>query len=143
MSAVHDYLGSDHERLDALLAQALRDPERIDEAAYEAFRRGLLQHIAMEEKVLFPAVRAADGQASADVQRLHKDHGYIAHQLAIRPDRALAIDLQSVLERHNALEEGPAGVYARADALGEDEARTLVERMRAWPPVKVARYRRG
>lgn len=141
---IRDHLGRDHDRLEALLEQACRDPGRIDEEPYEAFRRGLLQHIAMEEKVLFPAVRPPGGEPlPPDLQRLRTDHGYIAHQLAIRPDPDLVGDLRQVLERHNALEEGPGGVYERADALGVDEANALVERMKAWPTVKVAPYRRG
>lgn len=143
MNPVRVFLGEDHDRLEALLDRATRDEQSVDLEAYEQFRGGLLQHIAMEEKVLFPAIRPADGELPEDLARLRKDHGWIAHQLAIRPDHALIADLRQVLERHNALEEGPEGVYARADALGDGRARGLVEKMRAWPPVKVAPYRQG
>ena len=54
---LHRYLAGDHERLDALLERAMSDPEKIDAAAYAQFRSGLLKHIGMEEKVLFPAAR--------------------------------------------------------------------------------------
>jgi hypothetical protein len=137
------FLGQDHDRLEHLLAQAMRGDGSVDEGAYEAFRRGLLQHIAMEEKVLFRVLREREGEAVPDIGRLRRDHGWIAHQLAIRPDAALVADLRAVLDRHNALEEGPAGVYARVDALGTERALAIVDRMRAWPPVKVAPYRQG
>ncbi|MFW6052067.1 MAG: hemerythrin domain-containing protein [Myxococcota bacterium] len=138
---MQDFLGCDRDRLEALLDRATRDSGTVDEEAYEAFRRGLLQHIAMEEKVLFPALRPDDGPLPDDLARLRKDHGYIAHQLVIRPTPDLVADLRAVLDRHNALEEGDRGVYARADAL--PNAPDLVAQMKAWPTVKVAPYRRG
>lgn len=63
--SVAAYLAWDHDRLDALLAgyresiQAGRGKEARD--LFSEFRTGLLRHIRMEEKVLFPAFEQATG----------------------------------------------------------------------------------
>ncbi len=137
------FLGEDHARLDALVARALADPARIDEDAWQAFRRGLLQHIAMEEKVLLRAAARGLGQPVPGAERLRREHGFLAQLLTIRPTHALAQELLAVLGPHNAREEGPDGVYARCEsALGSGVGDTLA-RMRALPSVRVAPYRRG
>ena len=63
---VTQYLAADHARLDALLARAVRAPGAFDLDAFGEFRAGLLRHIALEEKILFRAVREAG--AGEDVQ---------------------------------------------------------------------------
>src|SRR5581483_6857560 len=50
---------ADHERLDALLRRAFASAGSVDSEAYDAFRRGLLRHIGMEEKILLPAAQRA------------------------------------------------------------------------------------
>src|SRR5262245_30995230 len=72
--AIARLLGDDHARLAGLLARAAADP-----AAYAAFRRGLLRHIAMEEKILLPtAQRARGGKPLPLAGRLRLDHGALA-----------------------------------------------------------------
>lgn len=138
------YLGEDHARLDRLLAQAVRDPGALDLDAYGAFRAGLLRHIALEEKVVFPALRAArGGEHHPDWRRLRIDHGAITSLLVPPPTAALVAELRSILEPHNALEEGPGALYAAADALDREAVEAIVRAMRAYPPVKVAPYRDG
>lgn len=138
------YLAADHARLDALLTRAVAAPGTIDVAAYGEFRAGLLRHIAMEEKILFPALRVArGGEPHPDWKRLRVDHGAITSLLVPPPTPALVAEIRSILEPHNVLEEGPASVYGGGDALGEGELATLLERMRAYPPVKLAAHRDG
>jgi hypothetical protein len=48
-------------------------------------------------------------------------------------DRAL----RGILERHNALEEGPDGIYAACERLAGDDAATLLASLRAYPEVSV------
>ncbi|HZY04220.1 MAG TPA: hemerythrin domain-containing protein, partial [Anaeromyxobacteraceae bacterium] len=55
------WFAADHRRLDALLSRSVADPEAFDLETFEAFRAGLLKHIALEEKILLPAVREASG----------------------------------------------------------------------------------
>jgi hypothetical protein len=124
-------LGGDHARLDALLARAADDS-----TAYTEFRRGLLRHIAMEEKVLLPAAqRAGGGGPLPQAATLRQDHGALAALLVPTPTSAILAALRGILTRHNALEEGPDGVYAACERLVGDEIVDLVVALRAVPQV--------
>jgi hypothetical protein len=137
------FLAADHARLDALLAAAVRDPA-FDVAAFDAFRAGILWHIAVEEKLLFPAIRQARGGGPhPDWKRLRIDHGAITSLLVPPPTPQLVREIRSILEPHNVVEEGTGGVYESCDALLGAAAGALLERVRAYPPVKVAAYRDG
>jgi hypothetical protein len=59
------------------------------------------------------------------------------------PAPEIVQEIRSILVPHDALEEGPDGPYARADLLLGALAPALVERMRAYPAVRVAPYRDG
>ncbi len=134
--AVH--LVADHERLDALLRRAIARPDVIDLAAYDQFRRGLLRHIGMEEKILLPAVqRLRGGTPLPAAARLRNDHGALAALLVPRPSPAIVAALRHVLAAHNALEEGPRGVYAACEALVGAAGEALAAELRAAPEVPV------
>src|SRR5262249_30570816 len=111
-------LMADHRRLDTLLHRAFDNPRAIDHVAYAAFRKGLLRHIGMEEKILLPAAqRARGGEALPCAARLRLDHGALAALLVPPPTRAIGHTLRTILERHNALEEGPEGAYEACERL--------------------------
>lgn len=138
------FLAEDHDRLEALLARAVAAPGAIDREAYAAFRAGLLRHIALEEKILVPALREAlGGEPPPEWRRLRIDHGAIASLLVPPPTAELVSELRSILDPHDAFEEAPGGLYARADALLADRAGELLARLRAYPPVKVAAHADG
>lgn len=138
------YLTEDHHRLDALLSRAVRHRGGVDVEAYGAFRAGLLRHIALEEKIVFPALRAArGGEPHPDWKRLRIDHGAITSLLVPPPATELVKELRSILEPHDVIEEAPGALYEAADALAGGEAEVVVRMMRAYPPVKVAPYRDG
>ncbi|MCC6874377.1 MAG: hemerythrin domain-containing protein [Sandaracinaceae bacterium] len=135
-----DHLIADHARLHALLQRALAsgfDPEPFAE-----FRAGLLRHIGIEEKVLLAAARRArGGEPIARAGALKIDHAALTSLLVPTPDRALALEIESLLRAHDAEEEGPRGVYAECERLwSEDEARELARRVAAFPSVPVARH---
>jgi len=133
-------MSRDHVRLDALLASAEGD----DDDSYRAFRAGLLRHIAMEEKVLLPFARAArDGMPLVVAARLRADHSRIARLLVPTPTPALLDELRGVLEEHNAIEEGPLGLYATCDMLAGSRAKAIVEKLEAQPAVPVAPHYDG
>ncbi len=134
------FLSDDHDRLDDLLLRAVERPDRIELGSYGEFRGGLLRHIALEEKVLLPAARAARGEPLPEARRLRVDHGAIAALLVGPPTHDLVRELRSILGPHNELEEAGGGVYATCDALLASDAERLVERMRAYPTVKVNAY---
>jgi hypothetical protein len=143
VGVIERFMVEDHVRLDRLLAAASRaDP--IDAIAYARFRHDLLRHIAMEEKVLLPYVREKRGGVPLSVATtLRADHGEIAKLLVRSPTRVTVDALRAVLGRHNPLEEGPEGLYARCDALAGDEAELVVARLRAQPKVPLAKYYDG
>jgi hypothetical protein len=141
---IFQFLAMDHARLDGLLMKATERPGEIDQVAFSAFREGILRHIAMEEKILFPAVRIARGGERLPLARqLRIDHGAIAALLVPTPTTEIAGEIRKILEPHNKLEEGNGGLYEVCDALLSVEADLLLDRMRAYPPVKVARYQDG
>ncbi|MCU0681554.1 MAG: iron-sulfur cluster repair di-iron protein [Polyangiaceae bacterium] len=139
---IEAHLCADHERIDGLLARA-RAGEVVDIAAFEQFRAELLRHIAMEEKVLLPDARQRRGAPLPAASTLRRDHGAIAALLVPTPTLALCDEIGALLDRHNALEEGPEGLYATCDALAGDEAPEVVRKLREVPPVPLALHYDG
>lgn len=138
------YLERDHVRIEALLDEAVRDPERFDHRAFETARARLLRHIGIEEKILLPdAARRRGGVPLPVARRLRRDHGAIASLLVPTPDHALVRELQSILVAHDPLEEGPTGLYATCEALAGDEAAELLRRAEAFPEVPLAKHYDG
>jgi hypothetical protein len=140
---IRDLLTADHDRLDALLRSALAPRGEMDRERFGEFRSGLLRHIALEEKILFPAARGASGEPLPVARRLRIDHGAITSLLVPTPTREIAAEIVSILAPHNQVEEEPGGLYDACDALLAGRAREIVERMRAYPAVKVAPYKDG
>ena len=138
MTSLRAWLSADHRRLEGLLARSLARPGAVDPSPDAAFRGGLLRHIAIEEKLLMPAAHEAAGHPLAAAQRLRLDHGAIAALLVPSPTAAIIATLQAILSGHNAVEEGPDGVYASCDRLLGERAAALVERMEAYPEPPVS-----
>jgi hemerythrin HHE cation binding domain-containing protein len=134
-------LTADHERLDALLRRAFATPGEIDAGAYAAFRKGLLRHIGMEEKILLPAAqRARAGEPLPRAAQLRLDHGALAALLVPSPTQAIGHAIRTILERHNAVEEGPDGVYAACERLAGPQAETLLAALMMAPDVPVSAH---
>lgn len=143
MGPIEIYLTEDHRRLEGLLDSAVQD-ERIDATLFDAFRAGLLRHIGLEEKVLLPAARRAQGgEPLAIARELRVQHGAIASLLVPTPTAGLIGELRGLLARHNTLEEGPAALYDTCERLLEREAEELVARMRAAAPPPLAKHYDG
>jgi hypothetical protein len=136
---IRSFLADDHERLDVLLRSAVTSSGEIDLVPYREFRSGLLRHIGIEEKILFPASqRANGGRPHPTVARLHRDHGALALLLVPTPTAAIVEEIRSILDGHNEIEEGKGGVYDDCDRLLGDELDAVLERLRTYPPVKLA-----
>lgn len=131
---IHDVLAADHDRLDALLAAALRSDGTIDVASYEAFRGGLLRHIGIEETILFREVRRRIGSTPL-IEQLHRDHAVLAALLVPPPAAAEIEQIRAILAEHNPLEEASGGLYDFVDELTGEE---LIERVRSFPEVRLA-----
>ena len=138
--AIHRFLSHDHARLGALLARAAAG-EAVDRTAYDAFRAGLLRHIAMEEKVLFALARARrGGEPLPIVRQLHADHAALASLLVPTPTHALVRSIRELLAEHDPLEERGGGLYETCEQLAGDEVDALVARMQAIPPVRASAH---
>ncbi|HSP15348.1 MAG TPA: hemerythrin domain-containing protein [Thermoanaerobaculia bacterium] len=132
---LRELLSRDHERLDALL-NALGG-STIDQQKYAEFRRGLLRHIGIEERILFPEMRSRG--ASTEVERqLHRDHAALA-ALLVPPPSAVEIDqIRAILDRHNPLEEESGGFYDRFERMAGADLPAVVSRVRDYPEVPTA-----
>jgi hemerythrin HHE cation binding domain-containing protein len=137
-------MAADHARLDRLLNRAAAAPPRIDPASYDAFRQGLLKHIAMEEKILLPAAQSLNSNQPLPIAaRLRLDHGALAALLVPTPNPRIVAALNTILAAHNALEEGPDGVYETVARLAEAQASELLQRLQSAPAVPVSPFNDG
>lgn len=136
---LHDVLSADHNRLDALLAAAVREDGTIDEEKYAQFRRGLLTHIGIEEKILFPEVRKRGGDLRLQDQ-LHRDHAVLAALLVPPPTAREIEQIRAILGQHNPLEESPGGFYESVERLTGADLDDVMRRIRAFPEARVAPY---
>ncbi len=134
--ALYQYLADDHERLDSLFQRAVARPGVIDSEPYHEFRRGLLRHISIEEKIVLPAIaRWQSGKKPAIAERLRLDHGALVSLLAPPPTPSIMLTIQSILEVHNRLEEHEGGLYTLLDNLAGTEAEAMLAQLKAAPPV--------
>lgn len=131
-----EYLANDHNRLDDLFERATSDMSRVDVSLYDEFRKGLLRHIGLEEKIIFPLIAGRQGSAADGIiARLRRDHSAIVALLVPTPDASVATTLSAILARHNALEEGEGGAYTLLEDLVAEEGRGLLEQLRSAPEV--------
>jgi Hemerythrin HHE cation binding domain len=139
---LHQFFSDDHRRLDALLRRSIAEPCRIELESFGKFRAGILKHIGMEEKVLFPAARRArSGEPLPVAAKLRVDHGAIAALLVPSPTAAVLERLLSVLVPHNRREEEPDGIYDACDmALTATESARLIEELVRFPEVALNPY---
>ena len=136
---IHRYLADDHARLDSLLERATLRLGNIEESAYAEFRAGLLKHIAMEEKVLLPAAqRLSHGRTLHVASKLRLDHGALAALLVPTPTAAIIEAIRCILSAHNAIEEGPCGLYDQCEELAGTEAGAILDALRNAPEVRLA-----
>lgn len=136
MSELHDFLSRDHARLDALLETCMRAGGNWRES-YDAFRRGLLRHISIEERVLFPELRKRRGTTPLE-QKLHRDHAALAALLVPPPSSVEIHRIAAILTVHNDLEEREGGLYEIIESLAGEELSTMMARVHAIPQVPVA-----
>jgi hypothetical protein len=135
---LNQYLATDHDRLDKLLQQATAKHGEIDMQPYSQFRRGLLRHIGLEEKIVLPAIaRLQSGVKAGIADRIRLDHGAIVALLVPPPSMAVVDTLRSILQVHNALEEREGGLYQLLDLVAGSERESLLAQMQAAPEVRV------
>ena len=135
---LYQYLSSDHDGLDALLERAAAKPGEIDLEAYAEFRKRLLRHISIEEKIVLPAIaKWQSGRKAAVADRLHLDHAAIVSLMVPPPDRSIILTLKSVFAVHNPLEENNGGLYDVLETLAGPETEKMLAQLKAAPDVSV------
>jgi len=135
---LYQYLSDDHDRLDSLLQLAVVKPGVINMEAYADFRKGLLRHIAMEEKIVLPAIaQLQGGRQAAIAERLRLDHGALAALLVPPPSASIVATVVSILQVHNALEEQEGGLYQLFEQFVGPDSDTLIKELTSAPEVPV------
>jgi hypothetical protein len=135
---LYQYLEEDHERLDSLFQRSVATPGIIAPEPYREFRRGLLRHISMEEKIVLPAIAGwQGGRKAAIAEQLRLDHGALVSLLAPPPTPSIMLTIQSILEVHNRLEEKEGGLYRLLDDLAGTQMESMLAQLKAAPPVAV------
>jgi hypothetical protein len=138
---LYRYLSEDHQRLDALLQRTVAKPGMMDMEQYAEFRKGLLRHIAMEEKIVLPTIaRLQGGWPAAIAERLRLDHGALVALLVPPPTPAIVLAIRSILQVHNVLEEQEGGLYQLFERLAGPETERLLVQLKAAPDVPVVTH---
>jgi len=134
---LHRFFTDDHRRLEDLLNRATANPAAIDSVAYDEFRRGLLKHIGLEEKILFPAAQQASGKAPLPIAaKLRLDHGALAALTVPPPSTAIVAALRAILAEHDRLEESPDGIYEQCERLIGEGVGDLLIKLRSTPDLE-------
>ncbi len=135
-NSLFKYLADDHDRIGKLLTRAAIPNNNVDLKVYEEFRKALLRHISIEEKIAFPALsQHLGGSVKPIFSKLHLDHSALVELLVPTPNASVIATILSILSGHNAFEEKSGGIYELLGGLGEDATRKLLERFRSAPDV--------
>lgn len=127
---IYDFFTSDHRRLDELLDKATVNPDEINLDIYHSFRTGLLTHIKMEEKILFPAAQKAnEGIPLPIAAKLRLDHGALTALMTVPPTTELIKILKYILDKHDLAEEEPGGMYDVCELLTKDQTREILREL--------------
>lgn len=140
MGEISRFLERDHDRLDGLFKKALGAGERVDLAAYEAFRRGLLKHVGMEELILIPAAKRLKGGAISLARQARLEHAALTSLLIPNPTTLILKALRAVLAPHNEMEERADGLYDECERVLGREAGPLLERLQGAPDIPPAAH---
>jgi hypothetical protein len=138
---LYEFFTNDHRRVEAFLDEATRDINAIRMESYHQFRVGILTHIKMEEKVLFPAAQKANGNDPIPLAaQLRLEHGAITSLMVPPPTPALVRAIRHILDRHDLREEEPGGMYDICEALTQDQTQQLLEALRNTTPVPLLKH---
>ena len=127
---LYHFFTNDHNRIDQLLDKATENPTEVETNYYHQFRTGLLKHIKMEEKVLFPAAQKANGNVPLPLAaKLRLDHAALTSLMVVPPSEEVIKVLRYILDKHDLLEEEPDGMYDVCERLTEGETNTLLQQL--------------
>ena len=136
---LYQLMAAEHANLDRLLAQVAAQEAAAHIETYGEFRKGLLRHISIEEKILLPmAERRCGGKPLALAARLRLDHGALAALMMLPPSATTFIAVRAVLDAHNPLEEATGGVYEQCERVAGPELDEILARCEAAAKVPVS-----
>lgn len=136
-------LVAEHRSLVRRLGRCLTPDGGVDLKRFDAFRRKLLHHIAVEEKVLLPALEKKLGSPPLCRESLRREHAGLAAMCVLNPDRGWVLELQSLLAHHHRVEESRDGFFALCDAHLAGEATALRQAFDAVPPLTLSSLQPG
>jgi|SRR6185312_6650537 len=127
---LYHFFTNDHHRIDQLLDKATENPGEVETNYYHQFRTGLLKHIKMEEKILFPAAQKANENVPLPLAaKLRLDHAALTSLMVVPPSEEVIKVLRYILDKHDLLEEEPGGMYDVCERLTEGETNTLLQQL--------------
>lgn len=127
---LHNFFTKDHHRLDTLLNKAIANPERIEMDYYHQFRTGLLRHIKMEEKTLFPAAKKVNDELMQKlIPRYRLEHGALTALLVPPPTMSIIKVIMFVLEKHDLAEEESGGLYDICESLTHGQTQEILAQL--------------
>ena len=127
---LHHFFTEDHHRIDKLLNKATALSGEIEMNYYHQFRTGLLRHIKMEEKILFPAAKTANQVLMQElIPRYRLEHGALTALMVPPPTSSLIKVIRYVLEKHDLAEEMPGGLYDVCEALTQGQTQNILDQL--------------
>lgn len=127
---IYEFFEKDHRRIEAFFEKAIQNPAAIDFEMYHHFRTGLLKHIKMEEKILFPAAQKGNGGIPLPLAaKLRLDHGALTTLMVLPPNDEVVKVIRYVMEKHDEIEEAPGGMYEQCEKLTESETQHLLQEL--------------
>lgn len=127
---LHQFFTNDHRRLEDLLNKATENPGDLQMEYYNAFRTGLLKHIKMEEKILFPAAQKANGDVPLPMAaKLRLDHAALTSLMVLPPNPSLIKILCDILDKHDLAEEEQGGIYDVCASLTQSQTQNLLDQL--------------
>lgn len=127
---IYNFFIKDHERLENLLELSTINPEEINQEYYHRFRTGLLTHIKMEEKILFPAAAVGNGGQSLPLAaKLRLDHGALTALMTVQPTMEMIKVLRYILDIHDRLEEEEGGMYEMCEKLTTEQTEEILNKL--------------
>ncbi|HMZ46357.1 MAG TPA: hypothetical protein PLU36_06095 [Chitinophagaceae bacterium] len=127
---LHDFFTKDHHRLEGYLVNVIEADNEINVEYYHLFRKGLLRHIKMEEKILFPAAAKVNKElVQKIIPQFRLEHGALTALLVPPPTKAIINAIQFVLNKHDFEEEKDGGLYDICEALTIAQTNTLLQQL--------------
>lgn len=127
---VYNFFTNDHHRLEGFLTKAMESKDVIHLESYHLFRKGLLRHIKMEEKILFPAAMKVNKELVQEkIAQFRLEHGALTALLVPPPNNEILNAIKFVLDKHDFEEEKEGGLYDILEALTILQTEELLQQL--------------